>query len=261
MPELPDVEAFRAILLDCARGRTIARVEVHDPGVLHGVDARHLGDALEGRRFTEPGRRGKWLLAHTGGPTVLVHFGMTGRLVCGAPDEPRHPHDRVEFVLAGGRRLRYRDQRKLKGLWLADRSGVARLLDSQGPDATEITRDAFDALLSDRRGAVKAVLTDQAVLAGLGNLLADEILWRSRVRPQEPAAALTQERRHRLHRDMRTVLRTSVRAGHVPPENSWLTGHRTEPDPHCPRCGTPLSRTRVGGRTTFFCPRCQRAGG
>ncbi|CAM5714928.1 Formamidopyrimidine-DNA glycosylase [Streptomyces violarus] len=87
MPELPDVEGFRQVLESCAKGRVVRHVEVRDAGVLHGVGVRGLRDALEGRRFGTPERHGKWLLARTGGPTLVLHFGMTGRLVCGRPDD------------------------------------------------------------------------------------------------------------------------------------------------------------------------------
>jgi formamidopyrimidine-DNA glycosylase len=263
MPELPDVEAFREVLACCAKGRRIERVDVRDPGVLHGVSARKLRRELEGRRFTEPERHGKWLLARTdGGPTVMLHFGMTGQLVCCDPDDAPHPHDRVLFTVGRDSadrdgQLRYRDQRKLQGLWLADDTGVARVLDRQGPDAMAVDRDAFDTVLSGRRGRVKAVLTDQSVLAGLGNLLADEILWRAGLHPAIPAADLTDAQRGRLYKDMRRTLRSSISAGCVPPRRSWLTGHRDDSDAACPRCGEPLRRDRIGGRGTVWCPRCQ----
>ncbi|MBU6533929.1 Fpg/Nei family DNA glycosylase [Streptomyces sp. NPDC057245] len=258
MPELPDVEGFRAVFESCATGRTVRHVEVRDTGVLHGVSARGLHDALEGRRFTGAQRHGKWLLARTGGPTLLLHFGMTGRLLCCRPDDPLHPHDRVLFTLSRGHRLRYRDQRKLKGLWLAhDEEGVAGLLGRQGPDALTVDREGFDAALAARRGSVKTALTDQTVLAGLGNLLADEILWRSRLRPTHPVPDLTAADRRRLHTDMRRTLRAAVPEGRVPPRGSWLTGHRDDPDAVCPRCGTGLRRGRTGGRGTVWCPRCQ----
>ncbi|MFI9809090.1 Fpg/Nei family DNA glycosylase [Streptomyces sp. NPDC052301] len=258
MPELPDVEGFREVLVSCAKGRTIRRIEVRDPGVLHGVSAQRLRDALEGRRFTEPERHGKWLLAHTGGPTVLLHFGMTGRLLCARPDDETEAHDRVLFGLSGDRELRYRDQRKLQGLWLAhDDSDVARLLGRQGPDALAVSREDFEAALSARRGHIKTTLTDQSVLAGLGNLLADEILWRAGLRPSTRAAALTAAERRRLYTHMRRTLRSAVPAGCVPPRDSWLTGHRDDPDPVCPRCGTHLRRCRLAGRGTVWCPQCQ----
>ncbi|WP_326807974.1 Fpg/Nei family DNA glycosylase [Streptomyces sp. NBC_01186] len=257
MPELPDVEGFRRVLADCAQGRTIQRIEVRDTGVLHGVSPRQLRDALEGRRFGVPERRGKWLLARTGGPTLLLHFGMTGKLVCSSPDEPFHAHDRVVLTLGKRRQLRYRDQRKLKGLWLADETGVAELLGSQGPDALTVSRRDFDHALTSHRRALKSALTDQSAVAGLGNLLADEILWQSHQHPARRTTALTGTDIARLHKDMRQVLRTSSRAERVPPKSAWLTGHRDEKDPTCPRCGTPLCRTRTAGRSTVWCPRCQ----
>ncbi|MFF6878530.1 MULTISPECIES: DNA-formamidopyrimidine glycosylase family protein [unclassified Streptomyces] len=261
MPELPDVEGFRQVLESCAKGRVIRRVDVRDAGVLHGVDARRLRDALEGRRFGAPQRHGKWLLARTGGPTLVLHFGMTGRLVCGQADDTVEPHDRVLFTLGGTRQLRFRDQRKLQGLWLAhDESDVERLLRRQGPDALAVGREEFEEVLSSRRGHLKTVLTDQSVLAGLGNLLADEILWRARLRPDRGARDLTPEDRRRLFSEMRRTLRSSVTAGCVPPRATWLTGHRDDRDPGCPRCGTGLRRSRMAGRGTVWCPRCQPDG-
>ena len=262
MPELPDVEGFRKVFESCAKGRIVRRVEVRDAGVLHGVNARRLRDALEGRRFTRAERRGKRLLAHTGGPTLVLHFGMTGRLVCGRPDDAVESHDRVLFTMTGDHRLCYRDQRKLQGLWLADGEGdLARLLAGQGPDAMAVDREDFEAALRTHRGRVKTVLTDQSVLAGLGNLLADEILWRAGLRPQERASDLTDPERRRLYTTMRRTLRSAITAGCVPPRTSWLTGHRDAPTPSCPRCGTVLHRERMAGRTTVWCPRCQGEGG
>ncbi|MFF3749124.1 Fpg/Nei family DNA glycosylase [Streptomyces sp. NPDC002018] len=257
MPELPDVEAFREVLASCARDRRIVRVDVYDTGVLHGVGTRRLRQELEGHRFTEPERHGKWLLARTDGPTVLLHFGMTGRLECHPPGDGLHPHDRVVFTVDGDRQLRYRDQRKLKGLWLADESEVARLMEGQGPDALRIPRDEFEARVGGRRGGVKATLTDQSVVAGLGNLLADEILWRSRLHPAVRADRLGQDRSERLYTDMRRTLRSAVRAGCVPARRSWLTGHRDASDARCPRCGTSLCHGRIAGRGTVWCPHCQ----
>ncbi|MBA0052951.1 Fpg/Nei family DNA glycosylase [Streptomyces sp. AJS327] len=261
MPELPDVEAFRAVLDDCARGALVDRVEVRDAGVLHGVSAQRFRRELEGRRFAEPERRGKWLLGRTDGPTVLLHFGMTGELHCAAPDDALAPHDRVVFTVGGDRQLRYRDQRKLKGLWLADRADVDRMIGEQGPDALGLDRAGFEARLAGRRGGVKSALTNQSVVAGLGNLLADEILWRAHLHPALAVRELTVAERVRLHTELTRTLNSAVRAGRVPPRASWLTGHREETDPVCPRCGTPLRWDRMAGRGTLWCPRCQPPGG
>ncbi|RKN43875.1 Fpg/Nei family DNA glycosylase [Streptomyces hoynatensis] len=258
MPELPDVEGFRGTLAECARGRRITGVQVGDKGVLHGVTAARLGRELTGRRFTEPERRGKWLLAHTEGPTVLLHFGMTGSLVCAAPGEPPGRHDRVGFALDDGRWLRYRDQRKLRGLWFADSDDAAgRVIGDQGPDALGVGREELDALLRGRRGRIKSALLDQSLIAGLGNLLGDEILWRARLNPARPAGDLSDGERRRLAGALRKVLREAVPTGRVPPRRSWLTGRRYDKDPACPRCGTPLEHGRVAGRGTVWCPHCQ----
>ncbi|MGW1791627.1 Fpg/Nei family DNA glycosylase [Streptomyces tubercidicus] len=259
MPELPDVEAFRAILASCAQGRRIQRTEVYDAGVLHGVSAGRLRRELTGRRFAEPERRGKWLLARTDGPTVLLHFGMTGELVRANASAPVHAHDRVVFTVDGGQQLRYRDQRKLQGLWLVDEAGLDRMLREQGPDAAALTRTAFAAVLAGRRGTLKSLLMDQSALAGLGNLLVDEILWRARLHPARRADALSDDEQNRLHTALRRTLRSAVRAGRVPPRSSWLTGRRDAPAAACPRCGAALSRKRLAGRGTVWCPSCQPA--
>lgn len=257
MPELPDVEGFRSVLAGYAVGRRVRQTEVADPGVLRGTSARRLDQALRGRRFTGTSRHGKWLLARTDGPVVLLHFGMTGSLHWSASGEPRHRHDRVVFVLDGGE-LRYRDMRKLKGLTLArDQAEAGRILTGLGPDALSVGAEDFARLLESRRGAVKAVLVDQHVIAGLGNLLADEILWRARLHPRRRASDLETGEARRLHREMRAVLRAAVRAARVPPRRSWLTGVRDRGHPLCPRCGTELERSRIGGRATVWCPRCQ----
>jgi formamidopyrimidine-DNA glycosylase len=257
MPELPDVEAFRAVLAEHATGHRVERVEVSDEGVLRGITARQLDDALRGCRFTRPERHGKWLIARTDGPAVLLHFGMTGSLRWLDGSAPRDRHDRVIFVTGAGE-LRYRDMRKLQGITLArDRQEEDRVLAGLGPDALDVTAKELDHILEGRRAAIKAALIDQKVMAGLGNLLADEILWRARIHPHRPARSLTAQEQHELHGQMHRVLRASVRAGRVPPRPSWLTGARGQRHPGCPRCHTPLRRSHIGGRTTVWCPQCQ----
>ncbi|QSB15079.1 Fpg/Nei family DNA glycosylase [Natronosporangium hydrolyticum] len=259
MPELPDVEGYRRTLAEHGTGHRIQQVEVLDPGVLRDTDPAELASTLAGQQLRRPDRHGKWLLAHTDGPTVLLHFGMTGELRWMRSDEPRHRHDRVVFRLDdGAAELRYRDMRKLQGLRLAHGPGeVEQELAELGPDALGIERDEFLTMLQQRRGAIKPALVDQSRIAGLGNLLADEILWRARVHPTTPARQLTDAQRRRLYDQLRRVLARAVPAGRVPPLPSWLTGVRDQQHPHCPRCGAELSRTTVGGRSTVWCPHCQ----
>jgi formamidopyrimidine-DNA glycosylase len=260
MPELPDVEGFSRVLRSHGQGRRIERVDVADAGVLRGVGARRLRQALEGRELAAPERRGKWLIARTDqGPALLLHFGMTGQLVACPPDEPPHRYDRVRLDLSDGRELRYRDQRKLQGLRLADsEEAVERALAGQGPDAATVDRSALCEILGGRRAKLKAVLMDQSALAGLGNLLADEILWAARLHPARPANSLSPAECRTLHTALRRVLTRSIRAGRVPAPSTWLTAHRDASSPHCPRCHTPLTHAPIAGRTTVWCPNCQK---
>ncbi|MCV7442506.1 Fpg/Nei family DNA glycosylase [Mycobacterium paraense] len=259
MPELPDVEGFRRQLSDTLPGRRIRRVQVHDPGVLRNIGAAALGRRLDGRRFDSPRRHGKWLMLPTDGPTLLVHSGMTGHPYYAAGGAAREPYERLVITLNRGE-LRYADLRKLRGVWLADTDrDVALVTGPQGPDGLGIGLPAFRDLLSGRRGRVKPTLMDQSVIAGLGNLLTDEICWRARIAPNRPVAGLDDEDVKRLHAAMASVLRTSVRHGRVPGLPRWLTGVRDEPDPSCPRCGARLAHGRLGGRTSVWCPRCQSA--
>lgn len=168
----------------------------------------------------------------------------------------RH-HDRVVFVYTDGE-LRYRDMRKLQGLRLTHHENdIRRILADTGPDALKVPKGQLREQLTGKRRQVKAALIDQSVIAGLGNLLADEILWRARIHPRRSCADLASGDVSRLHARMATVLRQSIRDGRVPPRPSWLTGRRDEESGSCPRCGTTLSHGRIGGRGTTWCPRCQ----
>jgi formamidopyrimidine-DNA glycosylase len=154
--------------------------------------------------------------------------------------------------------LRYADLRKLRGVWLAaDDEDVGRVIGPQGPDALDLDVRGFTAALRGRRGRLKTTLMDQSVIAGLGNLLTDEICWQARVNPSRSVQSLSSDDLRRLHATMKRVLGTAARHGCVPALSRWLTGVRDDPDPHCPRCGTALARGRVGGRTSLWCPHCQ----
>ncbi|TDO51151.1 formamidopyrimidine-DNA glycosylase [Kribbella sp. VKM Ac-2571] len=260
VPELPDVEGFRQVLADHAVGRRIQAVDVLDAGVLRGVTGPDLHRALAGHQFRPPWRHGKHLVVpltpSRRQAAILLHFGMTGSLHW-ATDANRHRFDRVVFRFAEGE-LRLRDMRKLHGLRYApDQAAIDRVLDKLGPDAADLTAPELRDRLADRRGQVKPVLMDQSVVAGLGNLLVDEILWRARINPRRACTQLDADDVRRLHARMRTVLRQSVRAGRVPPRATWLTGRRDDPSGSCPRCGTTLSHTRIGGRGTTWCGHCQ----
>ena len=251
MPELPDVEGFRQTA-EPAAGRRIERVELIDRTLLRGGRP----DAVEGERFGEFERHGKWVFAPAGQAEVLMHFGMTGRLDWEPRRSERHLHDRIVFVCQGGE-LRYRNMRKFGGVWISKR-GRERITGTLGPDATQVDLERFRELLATRRGGLKGALMDQRLIAGLGNLMVDETAWRARVDPRTQVRGLSRRRVERLWAAMNEVVRESIPTGRVPPVEDWLTGARDRRDARCPRCGSRLRRATVAGRTTVWCGRCQR---
>ena len=258
MPELPDVEGFRRYLAGHAQGHVITRVDAPDRMLVRNRTPRALNEALKGKTFRAPTRHGKWLVAPIDGVDLLLHFGMTGLLTWGRDQTARHRHDRVIFVCHGGE-LRYNNMRRFGGVWLArdeeERNAVTGPL---GPDAASIDRDRFDELLRMRRGGVKAALMDQRLIAGVGNLLSDEILWRARIHPATPVHNLSAAKRAALYEALRAAVGESIRYGCVPHGSRWLTRVRDERDAACPRCGTVLRKATIAGRTACWCPRCQR---
>jgi formamidopyrimidine-DNA glycosylase len=260
MPELPDVEGFRRYLARHAEGQRIVAIHVPDRQIVRNRSPQALGRALRDKEFAAPTRHGKWLIAPLADRTaeVLLHFGMTGLLTWSDDGGDRHPHDRAIFVCERGE-LRYNNMRRFGGLWLARDMGERdRITGPLGPDAATITRDEFERLIVARRGGAKAALMDQRLLAGVGNLLSDEILWRSRIDPRVPVARVGPARRQRLYDALHAAVTESIRYGRVPHGQRWLTRVRDDRDPRCPRCATKLRRATVAGRTACWCPRCQR---
>ena len=187
-----------------------------------------------------------------------MHFGMTGALAWSSTDADRHVHDRVIFVCQGGE-LRYNNMRRFGGVWLAESADErAEVTGPLGPDAAAISQADFAKLLANRRGAIKAALMDQRLLAGIGNLMSDEILWRARVRPTVAVQKLGPRRGQQIYEALSAVVSESSRYGRVPHGQRWLTRVRDDRAAACPRCGTALRRGTVAGRTAVWCPRCQR---
>jgi formamidopyrimidine-DNA glycosylase len=229
-----------------------------DGTMLRDTTPAQLARALRGVRFSEPERQGKLLICFTEGSAVLLlHFGMTGTFVW-CQNRRRHPHDRLALEFDDGL-LRYRNMRKFGGVWIAcSRAQLDRLRGRLGPDWLSVTRSQFEEIVETRRATVKAVLLDQSLAAGLGNLTADEALWQARIDPARPACSLDRRDRGALYRKIQKVLQDSLPYGLVPGKRSWLTGARSTKDAACPRCGERLQRRQVAGRTTFSCPREQR---
>jgi formamidopyrimidine-DNA glycosylase len=244
MPELPEAERAR-LQIERALDREIVAVDDHDTYVCRPHPPGEIAAGLVGHRLASAHRRGKFLWAETDdGPELGLHLGMAGRIVI---DEPAAPNgwDRFSLEFADGGRLALRDKRRLgRALLAPDFSHV-------GPDAAEIDRAAFRARFGRGRAPVKARLLDQSVIAGVGNLLADEILWHAGLNPRRPAGELSVEELDRLRREIRAATRSAIRKGGA--HTGDLIAHR-ERGGVCPRCGAPLERATIGGRTTFWCP-------
>jgi formamidopyrimidine-DNA glycosylase len=266
MPELPEVEAYRALAERCALGRSIAAVEAPDAWYLkRGLVAAAARAALEGRHLLAARRRGKLMLLDAGpsaGPADVVlglHFGMSGRLVvdgragvdrllyASSSDEARY--DRFSLRFTDGGSLVMRDTRRLGAVELdPDESRL-------GPDALSITPAELRRALAGTTVALKARLLDQSRLAGVGNLIADEVLWRAGLAPARPCHSLTASELRRLHRHLTRGLADLIQRG---------GSHTGDLQPQrrvggvCPRDHAELSRAVVGGRTTWWCPRHQR---
>ena len=246
MPELPEAERARR-QIDRALGREIVAVDDRDTYVCRPHAPGEIAAALVGQTLERSHRRGKFLWVETSGPVLGLHLGMAGRIDVDEPPAPGN-WDRFALTFADGGRLALRDKRRLgRALLEPDLSHV-------GPDAAEIDRDAFRARVGRGTAPIKARLLDQGALAGVGNLLADETLWRARISPRRLAGELTVEELDRLRRDLRAATRAAIRNGGV---HTGDVIPERRPDGSCPRCGTAMARATIGGRTTYWCPECQ----
>jgi len=267
VPELPEVETIRTQLAPRLEGRVLARVEIFDPRLTRPYDLFEVAEELEGDRVEAVERRGKYLVVRLeSGLVLLVHLRMTG----GFGFEPTK-HERAVLELDDGSRLAYRDVRRF-GTWLvlesADIEPYLSTKNGVEPLGTRFTVAWLASRLAARRAPLKAVLLDQRVVAGLGNIYADEALWRARVNPLRPANGLTTEELARVHRAIRAALRMGIeRQGSTLRDYSTPDGTEGSMQDEfrvygrdgapCSRCRTTISKTRVGGRGTWFCARCQ----
>ena len=275
MPELPEVETVRANLEPVLRGRRFARVEIHDPRVTRPFEPSAVARELQDQRVASVERRGKYLIVRfESGRVLLVHLRMTGSFRHASAGPPADdPHARAVVTLDDGSDVVYRDVRRF-GTWLvvdeseldtylAARLGAEPLERGFGPAALA-TR------LAGRRAPVKAALLDQRTVAGLGNIYVDEALGRARLHPLRPAGELDADEIRALHGGIRAALRMGIaRQGATLRDYAQPDGRRgsmqdefkvygREGEP-CRRCGTPIEKTRAGGRGTWYCPSCQRS--
>jgi formamidopyrimidine-DNA glycosylase len=255
VPELPEVERARALIEERALGRPIAEVDDSDTYVCRPHAPGEIADALVGATLTSAHRQGKTMWVATDrGPVLGLHLGMAGKIVIDGdeagepkPDGPvlRPRWDRFTVRFEDGGALILRDKRRL------GRAVLDPVIDHLGPDAAEITPREFRERVGHGAAPIKARIMDQSVLAGVGNLLADEALWRARLSPLRPARSLDDRELGGLRNAIRAATRSAIRKGGV--HTGQLIPHRRR-DGVCPRCGAAMSRATIGGRTTYWCP-------
>jgi formamidopyrimidine-DNA glycosylase len=267
MPELPDVELYKRYLDEHALCQRIEHVAVGDARILGDLSARDFAATLRGNRFEASRRHGKHLLVRLERAGWLtLHFGMTGSLVHFRKGEDDPPYDRVRFDFAGGAHLAYVNRRMLGRVGLTEDAEAFIRAEALGPDALDPAFDlaAFTAAVSGRRRDVKSALMDQGLIAGIGNIYADEILFQARLHPKTPITALDDRQRALLFERIKAVLETAIARGagaeqyleHLP--DDYLLPHRDKGG-RCPRCDSAIATLKAAGRTSYFCPRCQPA--
>ena len=275
MPELPEVESVRRSLLRSGlAGRTITHAEIGWTKTVKLPSAEELAASVAGRTVADVGRRAKYLLFPLAGPstgpgqaatTLVAHLGMTGNLVVQPREQPNHPMTRHTFALDDGRELRFVDGRKFGKLWLADDLG--KILPSLSPEpledefTTEWLSDAF----ARRNAPVKALLLEQSIAAGVGNIYADEALFLSGIRPDRRASDLSADEVVRLRQGIIDCIKAGFavydRARDLrwpePPEPMGTWSHPRDAATPCPNCGGGMQSTRIRARGTWFCLTCQ----
>lgn len=246
MPELPEAERAR-VALEGALGRKIVAVDDGDTYVSRPHQPGEIAAALVGESFSSAQRRGKFIWLQTDdGPTLGLHLGMAGRIVIDPEDTLGWDRFSVRFEDGGGFTLR--DKRRLgRAVLNPDYSHV-------GPDAADVSRRDFHRLIGRGRAPIKARLLDQGAISGVGNLLADEALWRAQIDPRRRTGDLSDDELDRLRREIRASVRSAIRKGGA---HTGRFNPAREKGGVCPRDGHPLERARIGGRTTYWCPEHQ----
>lgn len=269
MPELPDVEGFKEHLDQTSLHQKIRGVAVLDPALLGPLDPGEFARRVAGEEIAGSRRHGKLLLVSLGAAGLIVmHFGMNGSLRHFGPGEEDPPYDRLRFDFESGDHLAYINPRRIGWVGLASDPDAFIEAQELGPDALDPAFDfaAFEKALLRRRRDLKSFLMDQEIVAGIGNLYSDEILFAAEIHPRTESDRLDGKARRRLFESLKRVLETAIRCGagaeslsdRLPP--SFLIPHRKKGE-RCPRCGGAIQSLKFSGRTGYFCPRCQKEPG
>lgn len=274
MPELPEVETIKRVLESQLKGLTITKVTVNRPEVTAYPAADEFCRLLTGQRVSGMMRRGKFLyiLLENGG-RVILHLRMTGGLLFTPADFPQEKHTHIIFEMDDGRQLRFSDIRRFGRFWMLQNeevdtySGIAKL--GIEPFDDELTTEYLILHLGKRKKAIKECLLDQSIIAGIGNIYSDEILFTAGIYPARPAGSLRQEEWERLARVIPERLTYFIEKNEITLEEYLETkgqDYRNTPflqvyghaGKACPVCGNLLSRMVIGGRSSVYCPGCQK---
>ncbi len=273
MPELPEVETVRRRLAPVLEGRSFVDVQINDARLTRPFDPVEVARELEGERVALVDRRGKYLIVRfESGRALLVHLRMTGSVLHGRRGQlPDDPHRRAVVRLDDESDVTYRDVRRF-GTWLllepAEVDGYVDARVGREPLAADYRAKHLGEELEGRRAPIKAAILDQRTVAGVGNIYADEALWRAQIHPLRPASGLDSAEVKALHRGIRQALQgglrrqgSTLRDYRLPDGGTGSAQHEFkvygrggEP---CDRCGTPIDKIRVAGRGTWYCPSCQ----
>jgi formamidopyrimidine-DNA glycosylase len=265
LPELPDVQVLKQYLDASSLYQQIEAVEIHSQQMLQGVDARQLEERLQSRTFTGTRRYGKYLFVELDdGAWLVLHFGMTGDLKYYKDADKEPDYDQILFHFANEYHLAYVTPRKLGEVRVV--SNPDDLIEEKelGPDVLgdDFDFETFRKILEGRRGMIKSRLMDQQLMAGIGNVYSDEILFQAGTHPRTPVKNLDQDELKQVFDCLKEVLNVAIEHRAKPEEfpGGYLTQHR-HTDHGCPRCGGPIQRVEVAGRGGYFCPQCQEKEG
>ena len=275
MPELPEVETIRRQLATVAVGRTVTKLRVQDPLIVAPNSPNRVRRAVEGRRIAQTNRRGKYLLVVLdSGDTLAMHLRMTGRLHHSPTGQtPVDKHRRARFELDDGATLDFSDTRRFGRIWIVpadhpDPEGYWNTRLGVEPLERQFTAARLAQVLAGRTAPIKASLLDQKLIAGVGNIYADEALYQAGVHPTRPAGSLDADEIAALRDAIRDRLRVGIRSGGASIDRyrdtignsgsmqDMLRVHLHQGDP-CPQCGTTIVKIRVAQRGTYVCPTCQ----
>lgn len=274
MPELPEVEAIKRVIEPQIQGLSIQSMDIRRSEVVAHPSADEFSQRLIGQTVDRMERRGKFLLiCFRSGDRVILHLRMTGCLLLTPAGYPEEKHTHLVFQMEDGSELRFSDMRRFGRFWLIQKdeediySGIGKLgKESSDPD---FSAEYLLSRLAKRKKAIKECLLDQSIIAGIGNIYSDEILFRAKIYPARAANSLTGEEWERLARVIPECLSFFIEKNEITPEEYLETkgqdyrntpflqvyGHAGEP---CPMCGEPLIRTVIGGRSSTWCPNCQK---